>query len=90
MVILGHISNGVVVLEGDAPLPEGAAVAVVYPRQSAKPQGTEPPRIECEPGRFPLVRGGAPGSLELTNERIQEILDAEDIEAVKRQWNVSS
>jgi hypothetical protein len=31
MVALGRIENGVVVLEGGVPLPEGAVVSVVYP-----------------------------------------------------------
>jgi hypothetical protein len=59
MVIPGHISNGVVILDGDPALPEGAAVAVVYPAQLPKPQGAGEPRIESEKGEIPLVRGAA-------------------------------
>jgi hypothetical protein len=31
MEIRGRVHNGVVVLEGELPLPEGAAVTVTYP-----------------------------------------------------------
>ncbi len=33
---------------------------------------------------FPLVRTSAPGSVPLTNERIGEILDQEDLDSIKR------
>jgi hypothetical protein len=90
MGISGHVQNGVIVLDGPVSLPEGAAVTVVYPAQAAKPQGATRPVIECEPGKLPLVRSATLGSVHLTNERIQEIFDEEDIEAMKRQSNVSS
>ena len=85
METFGHIQNGVVVLDEGANLPEGARVCV-----SVLPTGVEKPQIECKPGQLPLVRGGVPGSMNLTNERIHAILEAEDVEAVKRQWNVPS
>ena len=73
MVIPGRIRNGVVILESESALPEGAAVIVTYP---APPQGKPPTqkrRIEV-----PLVRTGQPGSVPLTGARIAEILDEED------------
>jgi hypothetical protein len=54
-------------------LPEGAAVAVVYPAQLPKSQGTGEKRVS-----FPLVRSAQPCSIDLTNDRIAELLDEED------------
>jgi hypothetical protein len=73
MVIPGRVHNGVVVLEGGPPLPEGASVSICYPAASApKPVG-EKRRIQV-----PLVHSDRPGSVQLTGERIAEILDEED------------
>ena len=72
MVIRGRVHNGVVVLEGQAALPEGAGVTVSYPALLA-PKSADQPRIEVS-----LVRTGEPGSVALTNARIAEILDDED------------
>ena len=85
MDALGHIHNGVVVLEGGTCLPEGTRVAV-----SILPTPLEQPQIECQPGQLPVVRSGVPGSMNLTNERIHEIFEQEDIEAMKGQWNAPS
>ena len=73
MEISGRVHNGVVVLDGDASLPEGVAIRVFV----------QPPLVihvaenqrEVE---FPLIRSCAPGSLHLTNEMIGQILDEED------------
>jgi hypothetical protein len=73
MVIQGRIQNGVVVLDGNSELPEGAVVAVVFPAQPPKPQAAEGTRVQ-----FPLVRSAQPASIDLTNDRIAEILDEED------------
>jgi hypothetical protein len=85
MDVLGRVHNGVVVLEGGVVLPEGAAVRVLCPAG---------PRIRVSPIRkrvqLPLVKTDHPGSLALTNDRIAEILEAEDVEAMKGQWDVSS
>jgi len=79
MTISGHVHNGVIVLDEGASFPEGTRVCVfTLPVQQSKPQ------IECIPGQLPLVRGGLSGSLELTNERIAEILDTEDLEALRK------
>lgn len=86
MDVPGHVQNGVVVLDGHVKLPEGALVRVSCP-----PAG---PRIHRPPVRkpvtLPLVKTGRPGSIELTSERIAEILEAEDIERMKGQWDAPS
>lgn len=86
MNVLGRVENGVVVLEGPAMLPEGAQVVVLYPVAG--------PRIHVsavrKPAQLPLVKTGRPSSVRLTNERIAGILEAEDIEAMKGQWDASS
>ena len=100
--LTGHVENGVIVLEGGASLPEGAQVRVVYGagptiHVSAASKPVELPLVRTgEPGatkrrvEFPLVRTGEPGSLRLTNEEIHEILQEEEIEALKEQGNVPS
>jgi len=85
MEIHGVVHNGVVVLDGAASLPEGTAVTVTLRAKPVIRVAKNQKRVE-----FPLVPSSAPGSVHLTNERIGEILDAEDIDAVKRTWNVSS
>jgi hypothetical protein len=70
----GHVHNGVVVLDGGATLPEGAAVTILATGL----------RIWRKPGkkkrvRFPLIRCKRPGTLDLDNERIARILEAEDV-----------
>jgi hypothetical protein len=63
----------VVVLEGESTLPEGTPVLVV---------GRDSPVIRVAKLRqrveLPLVRSQHPGSVDLTNERIAEILEEED------------
>lgn len=73
MELHGRVHNGVVVLEGDPALPEGAAVTVTYPRRGERPPGGSKRRIDV-----PLVRSGRPGSVNLTGERVAQILDDED------------
>jgi hypothetical protein len=73
MEILGHVCNGVIVLDGNPNLPEGATVTVLYPGVPSAPPAVERKRVS-----FPLVRSTQPGSVHLTNERIAEILDEED------------
>lgn len=85
MDVSGHVQNGVVVLDGGVVLPEGAVVRVLC---------SAGPTIRVAPVRkraqLPVVKTGQPGSLGLTNERIAEILEAEEIEALKGQWDASS
>jgi hypothetical protein len=71
MVIPGRVHNGVVILEGASALPEGAAVTVTY-SANVRP-ATSKRRIQV-----PLVPTDQPGSVQLTGERIAEIMDEED------------
>jgi hypothetical protein len=73
MEVLGHVHNGVIVLDGNSNLPEGAVVTVLYPALPSAPPVFERKRVS-----FPLIRSAKPGSVSLTNERIAEILDDED------------
>lgn len=73
MVVLGHVKNGVVVLDGDPALPEGAVVAVSYQLPPVTNGSGGKHRIQV-----PLVRTNQPGSVNLTGHRIAEILDEED------------
>lgn len=73
MEIPGRVHNGVVVLEGGPPLPEGTVVRVSYHAG---------PAIHVSPIRkrvdLPLVKTGRPGTVALTNDRIAEVLDEQD------------
>jgi hypothetical protein len=73
MVVHGRVRNGVVVLEGESALPEGAVVTVSYGEPAAKQATTGQTRIQV-----PLVQTGRPGSVHLSGERIAEILDEDD------------
>jgi len=85
MTLPGHIQNGIVVLDGGMAFPEGTRVAVTQvPPLPPEPQ-PEKRRVE-----FPLVRSGIPGSVHLTNERSAEILEEEEIAALKGTWNAPS
>ena len=72
----GRVENGVVVLDGQATLPEGARVAVSYPLA---------PRIHTaavqRPVVLPIFDYDGPADIDLTNERIAEILDHDDASA---------
>jgi hypothetical protein len=76
MEIQGRVHHGVVVLEGEPQLPEGMVVTVSFP----VPPPTEPPAPRRRVS-FPLVKSGQPGSLQLTAERVAELLDDEDVSA---------
>lgn len=78
MEISGRVHNGVVVFDDGSSLPEGVAVTIVCP-QTVCPQ-TADAHASASKRRIqlPLVHCDKPGSLHLTNERIAEILDAED------------
>lgn len=85
MEILGRIQNGLVVLDGNSLLPEGAVVCVTYPAPGVPTPPLEKKRVE-----FPLVRDGTPGTWNITNDQIAEIFDEEDSAGLKGQWNVPS
>jgi hypothetical protein len=74
-----------VVLDGSVSLPEGANVVVIYRSAPVIRVAKNRKRVE-----FPLFPSSEPGTLDLTNERIAEILDEEEIEAMKRTWNEPS
>jgi len=74
--IHGQIRNGVVVLDYDPRLPDGTEVTVRLPGVSEMRSGTRGTRVD-----FPLVHGKIPASVNLTNERIAEILDDDDVSA---------
>jgi len=72
----GQVRNGVVVLDGPTRLPEGARVVVSY---GAKPRiRTAPVR---RPVTLPIFPYNGPPDIELTNDRIAEVLDIEDASA---------
>lgn len=74
MHIRGHVRNGVVVLDGNPNLPEGAVVTVLSPAQPPTA-----PAFQRKHVPFPLVRSRHPGSVPLTNERIAEVSNEEEI-----------
>lgn len=74
MEIPGRVQNGVVVFDGPLSLPEGAAVRVTYRQTPVIRVAQHQTRVE-----FPLIRSSNPGSIHLTNERIAEIQDEEDV-----------
>jgi hypothetical protein len=74
MEVQGRIHNGVVVLESALPLPEGTMVTVSY--RGAPPANSSEAHRRV---RFPLVRSSRPGSLQLTAERVAELLEDEDV-----------
>jgi hypothetical protein len=72
MNLQGRVHNGVVVLEGGLLLPEGTPVTVYFAPTVKPAQPRE--RIE-----LPLVRSAKPGSLNLTGDRIAEIMEEDDV-----------
>ena len=74
MELRGRVHNGVVVLEGELPLPEGAVVTVSY----TAPSRVGPPDSRRRV-RLPLVPSDRPGSRPLTAERVAELLEDEDV-----------
>lgn len=73
MEIPGVVQNGVVVLDGTIELPEGAAVLVMYGASPVIRVAQNP-----KPVALPIFDSGESGTIDLTNDRIAEILDQED------------
>jgi hypothetical protein len=73
MEIRGRIHNGIVILEGNPALPEGAAVTVMYRAPASSRPEASKTRIQV-----PLVQTGQPGTVNLSGEQIAELLDEED------------
>jgi hypothetical protein len=74
MRIRGRVRNGMVILEGAPPLPEGMEVTVSCPGAPIRRRPGKKRRV-----KLPLVESKRPGTLQLTNERIAEILQEEDV-----------
>ncbi len=74
MEALGRVHNGVVVLDGESPWPDGTVVTVLDRGAPA----TEPPAAR-RTVRLPLVPSDRPGSRPLTAGRVAELLDDEDV-----------
>jgi len=85
MELSGRIENGVVVLDDPLALPEGAAVTVTIRSMPAVWSAKNQRKVE-----FPMIPSASPGSVHLTNERIHEILEEEDIAALTGLWNEPS
>jgi hypothetical protein len=79
MELNGFVQNGVIILTGGVSLPEGTPVTI-----SCKLEDTPPPSAAKKKRvQLPLVRTGQPGSMNLTNERIAEIFDDEDVASAR-------
>ncbi len=82
MQTLGHIQNGVVVLDEGVSFPEGTRVSVSV---LSIGQGNSTPRIRSavdqRPVMLPIFDYDGPPDIALTNERIAEILDRDDASA---------
>jgi hypothetical protein len=74
MIIPGKVINGVVVLPAGSSVPEGADVSISY---DAPPQAR--PDVPKKRVQVPLVHTGKPGTVNLTSERLAEILDEKDV-----------
>jgi len=79
MELNGFVQNGVVVLTGGVSLPEGTPVTVMCNVEASALPPAEKKRVQ-----LPLVHSDNPGSVNLTNERIAEIFDEEDIAYARR------
>jgi hypothetical protein len=76
MEIPGRVKNGVVILEGDASLPDGTVVTVLFQPIPPTDAGDSGSRVA-----LPLVPSHRPGSRRLTAERVAELLDDGDVPA---------
>lgn len=84
MNVPGRVENGVIVLDGRCRIPDGTRVTV-----SVGPSPVDEDRSR-ERIQLPLVRSTNPGSLNLTGERIAEILDEEDVGRFRSSGDVSA
>ena len=74
MVLHGTVHNGVIVIDDNAPLPEGTRVIVSCALSESTTPHPAKTRIQ-----LPLVTSAQPGSLRLTGERIAELLEESDV-----------
>ena len=75
MNLLGRVENGVIVLDVPVPLPEGARVSVSFPAKPPRPATAR------RPVALPIFDYDGPPDIDLTNERIAEIIDRDDASA---------
>ncbi len=73
MEISGVIQNGVVVFDGRVPLPDGTVVVVTTQTAPVVHVADQPVAA-----LLPIFPSDQPGAIDLTNDRIAEILDQED------------
>jgi len=73
MEIQGVVQNGVVVVDPPNSLPEGASVFVTYREKPVVHFAKNPRNVV-----LPIFDSDRPGTLDLTNDRIAEVLDQED------------
>jgi hypothetical protein len=74
MVLHGQVKNGSIIMSENAVLPEGAEVTVIVPSL----ERTSSDRIKRSPGGLPVVPSKHPGTVNLTSERVAELLEADD------------
>jgi hypothetical protein len=79
MIIHGRIENGVVRLLDGPALAEGTEVVVLVGRAMVQLANPATDRWD-----IPVVCGGKPGTVNLTNERIAEIFEEEDLAYMAR------
>lgn len=75
MELIGHVRNGVVVLDGGAVLPEGETVRIIRPTSSIETDT----RLR-KTAKLPFVKSNQPGSHTITTEMIAEAQNQEDRE----------
>jgi len=75
MLATGHISNGVIVIDGSLPFPEGTRVTVSLAPAAETTAPSNPRRVA-----LPLVSSNKPGSRPLDATRVAELLD-DDVSA---------
>jgi hypothetical protein len=73
MQIQGRVHNGVVVREGEVPMPEGTPVTFSCAEALSANMPEKHRRVQ-----LPLVRTDLPGSGRLTAERVAELLEEDD------------
>lgn len=81
MELTGRVHAGTIIFDSDPALPEGAEVRVVYPvvsKGSAANRSGANGLGGTQRVQLPLVSSRQPASVNLTNQRIAEIMDAED------------
>lgn len=79
MEIQGVVQQGVVAVDDAISLPEGAFVVVTYQQAPVLRVARNP-----VPVMLPIFDWGEPGTIDLTNDRIADILDRDDTSSYQR------